>query len=73
VDDRASLTVMRQFYERLKQSADGTGAATALAEAQRQLRASSHLRHPYYWAPFVMVGSMSRTDRPSERTAGRLP
>ena len=73
VDDRASVTVMRQFYERLQQSADGAGVATALADAQRHLRASNHLRHPYYWAPFVMVGSMSRTDRPAERTAGRLP
>ncbi len=73
VDDRASVTVMRRFYERLNQSGNGADAATALAEAQRQLRTSKTLGHPYYWAPFVMVGSMSRTDRPAELTAGRLP
>ncbi len=71
VDDRASLTVMQQFYERLQRSADGTNAGGALAEAQRQLRASKTLGHPHYWAPFVMVGSMSRADRPAELTAGR--
>jgi CHAT domain-containing protein len=73
VDDHASVTVMQRFYERLKQSRDGAAAATALAEAQRQLRASKDLNHPYYWAPLVMVGSTSRTDRPAELTAGRSP
>jgi len=71
VDDRASLTVMQQFYERLQRSAGGSNAGGALADAQRQLRASKTLGHPHYWAPFVMVGSMSRADRPAELTAGR--
>ena len=73
VDDRASVTVMRRFYERLQKSADGANTAAALADAQRQLRASNETKHPYYWAPFVMVGSMSRVDRPEELTARRLP
>ena len=29
----------------------------ALADAQRHLRASNHLRHPYYWAPFILMGN----------------
>jgi CHAT domain-containing protein len=71
VDDRASVTVMRRFYEHLQRSAGGANNASALAEAQRQLRASHDTRHPYFWAPFVMVGSVGRTDRPEKMTGGR--
>ena len=73
VDDHASVTMMKRFYERLKQSENGANAAAALAAAQRDLRTSKDLNHPYYWAPFVMVGSMNRTDRPAAMTAGRMP
>jgi CHAT domain-containing protein len=46
---------MRSFYRALPQS----GRAKGLAEAQRaMLRAGGRYAHPYYWAPFVLVGEM---------------
>jgi len=53
VDDLSTLRLMRSFYRHLEKS----GKATALAEAQRALRTGRY-RHPYFWAPFVLVGAM---------------
>jgi CHAT domain-containing protein/Tfp pilus assembly protein PilF len=64
VDDASTAELMQLFYTRLLLSAktpmETSGKAVALAEAQRRLRATEHYRHPYYWAPFVLMG----TNRP---------
>jgi CHAT domain-containing protein len=60
VDDRASFSMMKQFYRRLNASQDGSGAAGALAYAQRAHRRSGALGHPYYWAAYVVVGQGSQ-------------
>jgi CHAT domain-containing protein/Tfp pilus assembly protein PilF len=52
VDDRSTLTMMRDLYARLL---EGT-PAEALAAAQRELLEDDELSHPYHWAPFVLVG-----------------
>ena len=53
VDDRSTLDVMQEFYGRL----GNTGEAAALAEAQRVIRRrGGRYEHPYFWAPFVLVG-----------------
>ena len=49
--------LMEAFYRGLR---DGRSKAGALAEAKRQLAASGRFSHPFYWAPFVLVGE----DRP---------
>ena len=54
VNDRSAVQLMRTFYGHLRDS----DKATALAKAQREMRAPGLYRHPYYWAPFVMVGEM---------------
>jgi CHAT domain-containing protein/tetratricopeptide (TPR) repeat protein len=54
VDDRASVSLMKQFYLRL----NGSNAASALALAQRALRRSAPMGHPYYWAAYVYVGQI---------------
>ena len=69
VDDRASVTLMPRFYERLKQSSATESTADSLTRAQRELHASKALAHPYYWAPFVVVGPMSRIRPPRDRRA----
>lgn len=71
VDDRAAGKLMKQFYLRLKQSADTESSADSLNSAQRELRTSTDLSHPYYWAPFVVVGEINRTTRRAELAAGR--
>jgi CHAT domain-containing protein/Tfp pilus assembly protein PilF len=62
VDDRTSVALMQQFYGQLSKPAGDGSAAAALAVAQRALRRSPQLAHPYYWAAYVVVG---RTDPPT--------
>ncbi len=55
VNDRSAVRFMQGFYGQL-----GKGdKAAALAKVQREMRARGSYRHPYYWASFVMVGSMN--------------
>jgi len=58
VDDRASVSLMKQFYGHLSASGDDRNAASALSSAQRTLRRSPQLAHPYYWAAYVVVGQI---------------
>jgi CHAT domain-containing protein len=54
VEDEASARLMDCFYEQLAQGAD---YPTALRAAQISLR--KKFPHPYYWAPFVLIGQMA--------------
>ncbi len=60
VDDASTAELMQDFYGGFKQVANHPDQAAALAKAQRRFLASENHRHPYYWAPFVLVGAMSR-------------
>ena len=72
VDDETSVQLMKQFYERLNGSSGATSKARALADAQREFQASPDLGHPYYWAPFILVGTEHQAAAYQERAAGRL-
>lgn len=63
VDDASTLALMKSFYGGLRQAAGTEDKATALALAQRALLASDEYKHPYFWAPFVLVGEMGRDRR----------
>ncbi len=52
VDDYATKELMISFYRSLKL---GTSRMESLKAAQVELRRS--FPHPYYWAPFVLIGS----------------
>jgi CHAT domain-containing protein len=67
VDDRSTLELMEGFYAQLGMGDSFFEGAHALAEAQRILSQSKDFGHPYYWAPFVLVGHPGRT-----RTAPKL-
>ena len=45
--------LMLEFYTQLK---DGTDKATALQRAQVTLMESKKYSHPFYWAPFILIG-----------------
>ena len=60
VDDSSTLVLMKHFYAGLKQAGESEDKAAALARAQRALLSSETYNHPYYWAPFVLVGEMGR-------------
>jgi CHAT domain-containing protein len=51
VQDEATASLMEKYYERLS---EGAGPAQALRMAQLAIK--EERPHPYYWAPFVLVG-----------------
>jgi CHAT domain-containing protein len=71
VDDRASVSLMKQFYGRLSASGDERNAASALAFAQRALRRTPQLEHPYYWAAYVVVGQIHSKVEAARQSSGR--
>jgi CHAT domain-containing protein len=55
VEDEATKTLMVRFYQGL--TTEGLGKAKALQKAQLELLRNKPTAHPFYWAPFVLVGS----------------
>jgi CHAT domain-containing protein len=51
VSDRSTAQLMRRFYEGLR---DGLSKSRALREAILDVKAD--FPHPYYWAPFILLG-----------------
>jgi CHAT domain-containing protein/tetratricopeptide (TPR) repeat protein len=54
VNDESTKELMIGFYSNLKA---GMPKARAMQEAQKSLMKSARFRHPYYWAPFLVIGS----------------
>ena len=57
VYDRSTAVTMNSFYENITQPQDKRNKANALRQAQLDLLNSRNFSHPFYWAPFVMVGN----------------
>ncbi|MGI0487264.1 CHAT domain-containing protein [Pantanalinema rosaneae CENA516] len=55
VDDQSTAYLMAQFYQKLAQPS--LTKAEALRQAQLALQKQPGFAHPYYWAPFVLVGN----------------
>ncbi|HWQ96211.1 MAG TPA: CHAT domain-containing protein [Candidatus Methylomirabilis sp.] len=53
VNARSTQELMLEFYKLLK---NGEDKATALQLAQKKIMKKKEYSHPYYWAPFVLVG-----------------
>ncbi|RKH64863.1 CHAT domain-containing protein [Corallococcus interemptor] len=64
VEDETTSALMKRYYHHLLA---GLGRGEALREAMRALR--QHRPHPYYWAPFIVVGR----DAPLHGLTGALP
>lgn len=56
VNDKSTAQFMADFYRRLSRNSKA-GALRAAEEAMRSR--GSHYDQPYFWAPFVLVGSMN--------------
>lgn len=70
VDDRATALLMDRFYLGLSR---GWPAATALAQAQRELRSRAETRHPFFWAGFTVTGNADVRLNLTRRRTGRGP
>ncbi|MBD3886029.1 CHAT domain-containing protein [Phormidium tenue FACHB-886] len=57
IDDQATAELMGHFYQALLNPNSGVTRAEALRLAQIALLQSSDYRAPFYWAPYVLVGS----------------
>ena len=55
VDDNSTSTFMVEFYKELTKP--NISKAEALRQAQITLLKQRGFRHPFYWAPFVLVGN----------------
>jgi CHAT domain-containing protein/tetratricopeptide (TPR) repeat protein len=55
VPDESTSLLMRAFYKSMVR--DERSAVTALNEARLELMRTSGYEHPFYWAPFIAVGS----------------
>jgi CHAT domain-containing protein/tetratricopeptide (TPR) repeat protein len=71
VDDRASVALMKKFYGHLRKPGNDRNAADALALAQRSLRRSPQVGHPYYWAAYVVVGQINSEVEVARTSSGR--
>jgi CHAT domain-containing protein/tetratricopeptide (TPR) repeat protein len=60
VADASTSTLMIEFYRQMKATSGSAKAAASKAEALRQaqlkLMKDGKHSHPYYWAPFILVG-----------------
>jgi CHAT domain-containing protein len=54
VEAQSTAKLMDKFYLGLKR---GQGKAEALRQAQLSLLSNPKYHHPYYWSPFILVGS----------------
>ena len=56
VKDESTAQLMSEFYTTLTQQ-PGLQKAAVLRQAQLELLKNSQFQHPYYWAPFVLIGN----------------
>jgi CHAT domain-containing protein len=52
-ETKSTAALMVEFHRRLRQ---GLSPAAALQQAQLALRRDPRFAHPFYWAPFVVIG-----------------
>ena len=57
VNDKATATAIANFYQKLTRSNQPVSKAQALRQTQLDLISSQQYSHPFYWAPFILVGN----------------
>jgi len=57
VNDKSTADLMTKFYQNLSQPELKISKAEALRKAQIDLLKNPEYSHPYFWAPFVLIGN----------------
>ena len=57
VKDNSTVLLMNEFYQNLVNSDRSITKSEALRQAQITLIHSENFQHPFYWAPFILVGN----------------
>jgi CHAT domain-containing protein/tetratricopeptide (TPR) repeat protein len=61
VDDESTAELTSSFFQNLRRgSAESTSYAKALYEAKKKVRSTERWASPFYWAPFVLIGTPER-------------
>ncbi len=55
VNDRSTAEFVSDFYSNM---AKGSSKVTALREARLKMIRNGKYSHPYYWAPFALIGEL---------------
>lgn len=55
VSDAATVELMTDFYQNLKQP--NMSKAEALRQAQLKVSTSAQFQHPFFWSPFILIGN----------------
>jgi CHAT domain-containing protein len=55
VNDKSTARLMAEFYQAFTKQ--GLSRAAALRQAQLTILSDPKYRHPFYWAPFILVGN----------------
>jgi CHAT domain-containing protein len=56
VNSHSTAEIMVRFHQNLLMQNPPISKAVALQQAALKLRNSSVYEHPFYWAPFIIVG-----------------
>lgn len=65
VHDEATGELMTMYYRKLLDRQRPGDRLTAMIESMQELRSRAGRAHPYYWAPFLVIGQDGPLRRPS--------
>ena len=56
IADDATTELMKDYYQRLGQKKENDSTLNALNQARLKMINGKEHNHPFYWAPFILVG-----------------
>lgn len=71
VHDEATGELMALYYGRLLDKNKPGNRLGAMVEAMQELRRRPDRSHPYYWAPFLVIGQDGPLRRPSQQASAQ--
>ncbi|MEQ8999069.1 MAG: CHAT domain-containing protein [Coleofasciculus sp. B1-GNL1-01] len=57
VNDQSTTAFIQLLYQQLTNSTEPMSKAEAIQQVQKAFLTNANYKHPYYWAPFVLIGN----------------